>query len=125
MKIAVATNDYSTVTGHIGRCKGFIIYDIENENIINKIELENNLTNHSHSHHNNHEHGHSHKNLINALKDCSHLICQSAGWRIIEDLKQNNIDVVFTNEINADLAAIKFCKGELIINESATCHSHH
>lgn len=128
MKIAIATDDFSTVTGHIGRCKGFIIYEIENDKIINKVEKENIFTNHIHHGHNhsnsNEKHGHSHTRLIEALKDCSHLICTTAGWRVVEDLKQNNIEVIFTEESDAESAALKFSKGELLISDNGFCHTH-
>lgn len=128
MKIAVATDDFSTVTGHIGRCRGFIIYEVDNDKIINKVEKENSFTNHhgEQHHHGHHEenHNHSHSRLVDALKGCSHLICTNAGWRVVEDLKQNNIQVVFTNESNADLAAIKLSTGKLVINEDGVCTSN-
>ena len=28
MKIAVATNNYKNIVGHVGMCKGFILYDV-------------------------------------------------------------------------------------------------
>lgn len=127
MKIAIATDDFSTVTGHIGRCNGFIFYEIDNDKIISKVERENSFTNHHGEHQHGHHdgnHNHSHSRLVDALKGCSHLICTNAGWRVVEDLKQNNIQVVFTNESNADLAAIKLSTGELVINEDGVCTSH-
>ena len=55
MKIAVATNNEKTVAGHVGRCKGFLVYEIE-EQKINRIELrENTFTNHAQGEH---HHGH-------------------------------------------------------------------
>lgn len=127
MKIAIATDDFLTVTGHIGRCNGFIIYDIIDNEIKNRMQVENNFTNHRMGeHHHNHEHGqsHSHSNLIGALSGCSNLICTAAGWRVVEDLKSNGIDVVFTNEENADAVALKFAAGTLEINEDGTCRTH-
>ncbi len=41
-KIAVATNDQRRVTGHIGRCRSFMIYEIDGEKIIGKELRENN-----------------------------------------------------------------------------------
>ncbi len=35
-KIAIATNDQQRVTGHIGRCRAFMVYEIDGEKIINK-----------------------------------------------------------------------------------------
>lgn len=88
MKIAVATDDFSTVTGHIGRCNGFLIFDIENSNVISKEGIENAFTHHKrcehHHGHHEHSHGHSHMHLMETLKGRSYLICTSAGWWIAE-----------------------------------------
>lgn len=129
MKIAIATDDYVNVTGHVGRCGGFLVYDVENGKILNTEKRENNFTNHgkghSHGHHHNHEHGKSgHERLAEALSDCSHLICHGAGWRLVEDLKSKNIELVLTRESDAMSAAIKLEKGDLVIDEDLTCHSH-
>lgn len=130
MKIAVATDDFLTVTGHIGRCNGFIVYEVENGNIVNREQVENSFTNHrkgEHHHHNGegeHQHGHSHSNLVEGLNGCSHLICTAAGWRVVEDLKRNNIEVIFTNEIDADTTALKFAEGKLEINNEGVCRAH-
>jgi predicted Fe-Mo cluster-binding NifX family protein len=35
-KIAIATNDGIRVTGHIGRCRSFVIYEFEGDKIVNK-----------------------------------------------------------------------------------------
>ena len=29
MKIAVATNNEETIAGHVGKCKGFLVYEIK------------------------------------------------------------------------------------------------
>jgi predicted Fe-Mo cluster-binding NifX family protein len=121
-KIAIATDDQKRVTGHIGRCRGFMIYEIDGEKVINKELRENQFTNHrmgGGQHH--HEEGeghrgqgmHSHEHLINGLKDCSYLISSGGGWRVVEDLKQHNISTLFTNEELVEGAVNKFIKGEL------------
>jgi predicted Fe-Mo cluster-binding NifX family protein len=128
MKIAIATDDFLTVTGHIGRCNGFIIYEIENNSLVSREQKENTFTHHRmgehEEHHHGHEHAHSHSALVEGLKGCSHLICTAAGWRAVEDLEQNNIKVIFTSEHDADTAALKLADGSLIINEEGTCHAH-
>ncbi|MBX3009312.1 MAG: hypothetical protein KF816_14925 [Melioribacteraceae bacterium] len=127
MKLAIATDDFSTVTGHIGRCNGFLIYEIEDNQIISREERENVFTNHKldgDHHHGTHNHSHGHSNLVTGLNDCSHLICSSAGWRVVEDLKKNGIEVIFTSENDAETAALTYCNGELDVSLDGTCHSH-
>ena len=134
-KIAVATNDQNRVTGHIGRCRAFMIFEIDGGKIVN-IELrENQFTNHrmggGHHHHGEGEshrgqgHGrHSHEHLINGLKDCSFLISSGGGWRVVEDLKQHNISTLFTNEELIEDAVNKFIKGELKNETDLVCDGH-
>ena len=129
MKIAIATDNYQTITGHVGRCKGFLVYDIQNGEIINEEERENNFTNHGrgHTHAQAHGEGHGkrgHQRLAEGLNDCSHLICHGAGWRLVEDLKAENIELVLTSESDVKKAALKFEKGELEINNDLVCDSH-
>lgn len=123
-KIAVATNDGERVTGHIGRCRSFMIYELNGEKIVNK-ELRENVFTH-HRMHNEHRHhgeggGHSHAGLINGLKDCSYLISSGGGWRIVEDLKQNNITPIFSDVETIDEALDKFIKGELKDDAGLIC----
>lgn len=130
MKIAVATNDQQRVTGHIGRCKSFMIFDVENGKILNKELRLNTFTNHGakDGHHLHHEHGegggHHHTRLIEGLKDCSFLISSGGGWRVVEDLKSHDIKTLFTDEVFIDAAMEKYLKGELIDNADLVCRAH-
>ena len=131
MKIAIATDDFVNITGHVGRCRGFLIYELENGKIISKENVENTFTHHKMGVHHHHGEGHGHGgghqghgDLVEGLSGCSNLICQAAGWRLVDELKQNKIDVIFTNEANADTAAIKFSTGNLEIIEDGACNSH-
>lgn len=130
MKIAVATNDLKKITGHIGRCKSFMIYEINEKTIVSKELRTNTFTNHGqkemHSH--NHQHGegagHHHTNLIEGLKDCSYLISSGGGWRVVEDLKAHNITTIFTDEELIDTAVEKFMNGELQNDDELVCNHH-
>ena len=130
MKIAVATDVFVNVTGHVGRCNGFLVYEIENGKIVNIESRENNFTNHkkseqhSHSHGHEHLHGHSHSALVEGLSDCSSLICTAAGWRMQNDFKAIGKELIFTDENNAEIAALKLAEGSLEINSDGACHSH-
>ncbi len=123
-KIAVATNDGKRVTGHIGRCRSFMIFELNGEKIINQ-ELRENIFTHHRMHQEHHHHGegggHSHAGLINGLKDCSYLISSGGGWRIVEDLKQNNITPIFSDVETIEEAMDKFIKGELKDDAGLIC----
>jgi predicted Fe-Mo cluster-binding NifX family protein len=125
MKIAVATNDQRRVTGHIGRCRAFMIYEIDGGKIINKELMENLFTNHRMKEHSHQHHGnggrHSHLHLIEGLKDCEYLISKGGGWRVVEDLKNYNIKTLFADEELIEDAVNKFIKGELKNNKDLIC----
>ena len=134
-KIAIATNDQQRVTGHIGRCRSFMVYEIDGDKIVHKELRENNFTNHrrggGHHHYNEGEghdgqgHGrHSHEHLINGLKDCSYLISSGGGWRVVEDLKQHNITTLFTDIEKIEDAVSKFISGELKNQTDLVCDDH-
>ncbi|MGB5847454.1 MAG: NifB/NifX family molybdenum-iron cluster-binding protein [Ignavibacteriaceae bacterium] len=129
MKIAVATNNEETVAGHVGKCRGFLVYQIE-EQKINRIELRENIFTHHAQGKHQHEHhggGHRHARLVEGLGDCNYLIFKSGGWRMIENLQENNIGPILTDEKFADDAVNKFIKGELETRQLEDCndHSHH
>jgi len=128
-KIAVATNDQKRVTGHIGRCRAFLIYEIDNDKVIGKELRENLFTNHKRGGEHHHHHGegegrHSHEHLINGLKDCRYLVSSSGGWRVVEDLKQHNITTLFTEVELIEDAVNKFIMGELKNKTDLVCVDH-
>ena len=130
MKIAVATDNFKEITGHVGRCKGFLILQVENGEIKNRDERENTFTNHGrvgHGHggsHHSEEHKRGHERLAESLSDCSHLIGKGIGWRLVNDLKVYNIQPIITSEDDAEMASIKFERGELEILDDSECHAH-
>lgn len=136
-KIAIATNDQKRVTGHIGRCRAFMVYEIDGEKIVNKELRENLFTNHRRNgeHHQHPAHtagrhgeggGHSHTHLIEGLKDCSYLVSSGGGWRVVEDLKQHNILTLFTEVEMIEDAVNKFIIGELKNETDLVCdHNEH
>jgi predicted Fe-Mo cluster-binding NifX family protein len=130
MKIAVASNNKINVTGHLGKCRGFMIYEIKENNIFSKQYIENTFTHHRQhgiedekEHEHAHE-GHSHNNLIEGLNGCSVIIFNSGGWRVIEDLKSNNIYPFLTDEKDADEAVKRYLNNELVEVPGNSCHSH-
>ena len=128
MKIAIATNDQKRVTGHIGKCRAFMIYEIDGDKIINKELRENLFTNHrmmfNHHQHHGEGGGHSHTHLIEGLKDCKYLISSGGGWRVVEDLKQHNITTLFADVELIEEAVEKFIKGELMNDADLICRDN-
>jgi predicted Fe-Mo cluster-binding NifX family protein len=128
-KVAIATNDLRSVTGHLGRCRSFIVVTIEDGKVITTEVRQNTFTHHqmAHEHHEHHGHGeghHSHEGLINGLRDCKFIVSQGGGWRIVEDLKIHNISTLFTDVDLIDEVISKLISGELENQEDLTCRDH-
>jgi len=129
MLIAVATDDFMTITGHVGRCNGFLVYNIEDGQVISIEQRENNFTHHrlhpeDHDHGDNTHQASSHSSLAGGLRDCKCLIANAAGGRLVADLQNNGIDVVLTLARDAEQAALDYAKGDLKTDDDAVC-SHH
>lgn len=119
MKIALATGNYKNVVGHPGRCKGFIVYEIEDGKIISKEERENTFQHghdHSHDHeHHSHEHSHDHgghgtmgKPIAEMLQDCDYFVAKSMGQGFVNQLQAFNIKPAIVEDVNdAETAALK------------------
>lgn len=130
MRIAVASNDNINVTGHVGRCQGFLIIDVENGEILKKEIRKNSFTDHvlggeDHSHNGGHGSGHGnndgHKRLAEGLQDCKYLISHGMGWKLVEDIKSYGIEPLVTSELNAEEAAILLEEGRLKMKDNLIC----
>ena len=131
MRIAVASNDNINVTGHVGKCRGFLIVDVENGEILKKEIRRNSFTDHvlgnkdTSEHGNGHGGGHGnndgHKRLAEGLKDCQYLISHGMGWKLVEDIKSFGIEPLVTSELNAETAAIRLEEGKLKMMNDLIC----
>ena len=131
MKIAVASDDGTNLTGHVGRCEMFIVFDVNNKEITNVEKRLNSFTihkteNHQHEHHNHEHHGAGrHGGIIDGLKDCNYLFCCSGGPGLIDDLKSNGIQTIFTDEMEAEKAVKLFLDNKLENDPNKQCKEHH
>ncbi|GBD90326.1 dinitrogenase iron-molybdenum cofactor [bacterium BMS3Abin04] len=111
MKIALATGNYKNVVGHPGRCKGFIVYEIEDGKIINKEERENTFQhNHEHGHNHNGQGGHGTMGqpIAAMLQDCDYFIAKSMGQGFVNQLQKVNVKPAVVENINdAETAALQ------------------
>ncbi|MCU0373103.1 MAG: NifB/NifX family molybdenum-iron cluster-binding protein [Ignavibacteria bacterium] len=149
MKIAAASDDGKTITGHVGRCEMFLVFDTDGKAITNVEKRENSFTmhkqadrhqqhghNHGHNREHNHEHNHGHNQglghggsgrhvgIIEGLKDCGYLFCCSGGPGLIDDLNANGIQTFFTGEMDAEEAVKLFLEGRLQNDPDRQCREH-
>ena len=136
MKIAAASDDGITITGHVGKCEMFIVFDVTDKKITNVDKRVNTFTmhkkeGHQHKHdglHQQHNHEHQgigrHLGILEGLKDCSYLFCCSGGPGLIDDLNANGIQVFFTDELNAEEAVKLFLEDKLKSDPDKKCKGH-
>lgn len=124
MKIAVVSDDKSSISQHFGRAKYYVIYQTKNSKILNR-EIRTKLV-----HHNNdgqpgfsaeHEcdHGYGkgahirHWGMIEIISDCQAMIAGGMGWGAYESLKKRDIDTVITDVKDMDKAVELYITGKL------------
>lgn len=116
-RIAIPTNDKTTISEHFGRSKHFLIFELDGEQIKNRAERINPETDHSH---------HDHSALVKILKDCSDVICLNLGMKIYHDLRTLGIKVHLTEERDIEKAVKLFAEGKISgIDERPLCHGGH
>jgi predicted Fe-Mo cluster-binding NifX family protein len=125
MKIAIPTADGNQIFPHFGRTPGFAIIEINNNKVMSKEWIENNITGHGrggHNHHGDgdgqhHHHGerqhHSHDHILQAFEEVAVVIANGAGRRIVDDLKNAGKELITTRESDVDKAVDLYLKGEL------------
>ena len=109
MKIAVTSQNRKTITEHAGKCRKFWIYEIDQENVIDKQLLELPLSQSFH------ERAHSAVVSLapNPLDAVDVLIAGSMGWGLQQRLRQKGIVAVATSETDPDLAVSAWLNGSL------------
>ena len=104
MKIAVASQDRRHITGHTGRCRKFLIYQVANEKILSKelLELPEELSFHHSSPHDPHP-----------LDDVAVLINGGMGQGLARRLANKGIMGVITTRKDPDNAVMAYLNGRL------------
>ncbi|MCL5744849.1 MAG: NifB/NifX family molybdenum-iron cluster-binding protein, partial [Acidobacteria bacterium] len=95
MRIAVPTNDGKSISEHFGKSAGFLVFEVENDQVKNR-EMRTNEMQHSHEqgacHHAARPGGpHSHASLVSTLAGCEVVLCAGMGQRAADALKSSGI----------------------------------
>lgn len=133
MKIALPSNDGTSVSAHFGRSRGFIVFETADHQILKEEYRENNVTGHVQGHHHDHDHdhhhgqgsenhAHSHAGILGVLSDCEAVIAGGMGHRLYTDLMAAGKKVYVTKENNARKAAELLLKDDLDHNPEVCCH---
>ena len=110
MRIAVASEG-SNVTEHFGHCENFNLFDVENNQIVNRTSIPNP--------------GHKPGFLPNYLNDIgvNVIISGGMGGGAVEIFNEKNIEVITGAQGNAEELAKKYLNGELE-STGSICHEH-
>ena len=121
MKIAVASDDGQTISAHFGRTRGFLIYEIDGQEITNRIFRENDFTGHARGLSGVSHHVDRHGPILEALGDCAVVISHGMGRRIYDDLSTAGIETFIVNETDADEAVKLYLSHSLTDNPDQSC----
>jgi len=121
MKIAIASDDGQTIAGHFGRTRGFLFYEIENGQILNREYRLNDFTGHARGMSGRSHEMDRHGPILSALSGCQAVISQGMGRRIYDDLQSAGIEAFIVRETDADKAVELYIKQELQDNPDEGC----
>ena len=117
MKVAVPTQDGTSISQHFGRSKSFFVFDIDDGNIVGRAVRDNTFTAHAKGEcHEGHDysHPHGHGEIVDALRDCESVLCYGMGWRAAEALKEGGVNAhILQEEMSPEEAVEKYISGDL------------
>ena len=113
MKIAIASNDGITISPHFGRTMGFVVFEIENGKVKERIYRKNNFTGHVLGMEGTGPHRDRHGLILEALKDCKTVIANGMGRRIYDDLNNAGIETFIVEENDTHQAIHLYLENKL------------
>jgi predicted Fe-Mo cluster-binding NifX family protein len=124
MKIAVISDNGTTVSQHFGRAPYYVVITAEDGKIVDKEKRE--KPGHQsfahHEEHHAHEEGHGfgaqaqsrHASMAEPIADCQVLIAGGMGWGAYENLTSRGIETIVTDIKNIDEAIKLYLEGKLL-----------
>lgn len=146
MRIAAITDDGKTISAHFGRARHYLVYTVEDEEIVGR-ELRDKAGHHDfagHEHDDEHEHDHNHHRdhhgrsdprghgfghgsgrrhaqMIAAIEDCDLLLARGMGQGAYLALQEANITPI-TTELKAIEDAVQAYLGGEIVDRPERRH---
>ena len=124
MKIAVISEDGTTISQHFGRAPLYVVVTVEEGKVVAK-ETRDKMGHHSFAgqHYDDtapgERHGYGagaqsrHTSMMETIADCQALLVGGMGWGAYESLRSNNIEAIVTDVASIDEAVKLYLKGEL------------
>lgn len=129
MKIAIVSDDGKTISRHFGRASYYLVFNIENGEIIEKEQRakpgHNQFAHEHHHQHDNeihlHEQGHGmdagsadkHNQMLDPVQDCVAVIAGGMGMGAYRSIEQANMRPFITTLRDAEEAARAYIAGTL------------
>ena len=121
MKIAVTYQNGRTISGHAGRTNRFLIYEIENQQVVGKEELKLDKEQTFH----NVFHDGVEPVPEHPIFHITAIISGNMGTGFYHKMRMNNIDAIHTPERDPDTAIDKLLHGKLEVKPLEEHHHHH
>jgi len=127
MKIATPTNDGINISAHFGRCREFLIFEVQNGQV--KL-IETRINAGCHEHGSGSSDGgaqqDSHSGFVERLRDCDTVLCGGIGAGAVEALKAGGIPVVLVDTAgSAEQIVTAFQSGALRPASGGMCQCKH
>lgn len=128
MKLAIASQDGTTMSQHFGHSSCFIIYEIEEDTVKGREVRA--LAAPAHGATDEPDHApqaHGHDGLLQALEGCDALLCGGIGSRAAEDLRAHRINTLVTldTDLDPDEAVQRLLSGKLRPGRVHACCCNH
>jgi predicted Fe-Mo cluster-binding NifX family protein len=131
MKIAVATMDGTSISQHFGRSAGFIVFEVEDQQIKGREVRTNQHTPHAQGlcggeHHDHGAHGHNHESVVDLLRDCAVVVCGGMGAGAAQAFARNGIQTLVLPSADSAEEAVRQCLQGLPAGaQGGYCADHH
>jgi len=120
MKIALTSQNQRTLSGHAGKTTRFVVFEVNNNEIVSKslIELEKDNVLHEHFH------GNPAAGYVHPVLEMDVIITGSMGPGFPIKMKANGIEAVMTDEKEIDSVISKYLNGTLNRLQPSAHHHH-
>lgn len=125
MKIALPTMDGKTISEHFGRCKAFMIFEVEGGTIVDR-KARPNAQGGGESHDCGAEgHGHDHGAFARLLSDCQAVIVKGMGPGAMKAISEAGLKVYRANpSATPEEAVFRLIRGGLETMSEGSCAGH-
>ncbi|NNJ08740.1 hypothetical protein EKD04_000185 [Chloroflexales bacterium ZM16-3] len=119
MKIAIVSNNGTTISRHFGRAHQYVIVSIEDgQETARELRAKSNCHGHEHGHDHGHDHEHGHANpehdtMLAEIADCDVVIVGGMGAGMDQRLRSGGKKAIRTQTQTVNLAVTQFLNGQL------------